>query len=220
MGSLTTPEQRATPEVIFGCASFGDKNHPQAKFNCPENTVPLLDHLRSRGVTYLDTARAYPVGAPGTSEALLGELNVGSWATVDTKVVSWTPGSHSAENITKSIPASLEALKLSKVNVMYLHAPDRATPWEVTLRAMDQAYRAGKFEKLGVSNYTAEEVEEMVGICEREGLVKPSVYQGRYNAMIRSGETGLFPTLRKHGISFYAYRSVRSRPCFCKMSLC
>jgi aflatoxin B1 aldehyde reductase len=200
------PGVNATPEIIFGCASFGDPKHPQAKFNSPENTLPLLEFLRSRGVTYLDTARAYPVGAPGTSEALLGTLGVGEWATVDTKVVSWKPGTHSAEGIANSIPASLEALKMPKVNVMYLHAPDRSTPFEITLRAMDKAYKEGKFERFGVSNYTAEEVEEMVHICEREGLIKPTVYQGRYNAIIRSGEEGLFPTLRKHGISFYAYR--------------
>ena len=209
------PGKIATPEIIFGCASFGDPNHPQAKFNSPETALPLLEHLRSRGHTYLDTARAYPVGAPGTSEALLGQLGVGSWATVDTKVVSWRPGTHSAEGIEKSIPASFEALKMDKVNVMYLHSPDRTTPFEITCRAMDKAYREGKFEKFGVSNYTAEEVEEMVQICEREGLVKPSVYQGRYNAIIRSGEDGLFPTLRKHGISFYAYRLARGTNIVC-----
>lgn len=199
-------EKIAHPGVIFGCASFGDPSHPQAKFNSAENTLPLLEHLRSRAITHLDTARAYPVGAPGTSEALLGKLGVGSWATIDTKVTSWTPGSHAAEGIARSIPGSLEALNVPKVNVMYLHAPDRATPFEITCRAMDKAYREGKFENFGISNYMAEEVEQIVEICEREGLIKPTVYQGQYNAIARSGEENLFPTLRKHGISFYAYR--------------
>ncbi|MCJ1464957.1 hypothetical protein MMC07_003572 [Pseudocyphellaria aurata] len=195
----------AHPEVIFGCASFGDPSDLQAKFNSTANTLPLLEHLRARGVTHLDTARAYPVGAPGTSEALLGTLGVGSWATVDTKVTSWMPGSHTAEGIAGSIAGSLHALNMVSVNVMYLHVPDRATPFEITCRAMDQAHREGKFDRFGVSNYTAEEVEKIVEICERDGLIKPTVYQGRYNALLRSGETSLFPTLRKHGISFYAY---------------
>ena len=197
-----------TPEVVYGCSLWGDKSDTQVKFNSPETALPLLEYLRSRGFTTLDTARVYPAGAPGTSEALLGELGVGSWATVDTKVTSFSPGVHSAENIAKSISGSLAALKGSKVNVMYLHAPDRDTPFEVTLRAMDKAYREGNFAKLGISNYTADEVEELIAICEREGLVKPSVYQGRYNALCRSAEAGLLPTLRKHGISFYAYRLV------------
>lgn len=204
MGLPTNHRDR--PEIVFGCAAFGDPNHPQAKFNSVENTLPLLSLLRERGVMHLDTARAYPVGAPGTSETLLGQLGAGKWATIDTKVISWRPGTHSAESIAKSVPLSLEALCMDSVNVMYLHAPDRATPFEITLRAMDSEYRAGKFRELGISNYTAEEVEQMIRICEREGLVKPTVYQGRYNALIRSGEEGLFPTLRKHGIRFYAYR--------------
>ena len=91
---------------------------------------------------------------------------------------------------------------------MYLHAPDRTTPFEETCRAMDAEWRKGKFARFGISNYRADEVEAIVDICEKEGFVKPSVYQGRYNAIIRGGEEMLFPILRKHGIAFYAYRSV------------
>ena len=101
---------------------------------------------------------------------------------------------------------SLEALKTDKVDIMYLHAPDRLTPFEETCRAMDAEYRKGKFARFGISNYTADEVEEIVSICEKHGFVKPNVYQGRYNPIIRSGERQLFPVLRRHGISFYAYR--------------
>lgn len=46
---------------------------------------------------------------------------------------------------------------------------------------------------------------EYIAICEREGYVKPTVYQGRYNLVCRENET-LFPLLRKHNISFYAFR--------------
>jgi aflatoxin B1 aldehyde reductase len=71
---------------------------------------------------------------------------------------------------------------------------------------MNKAHKAGKFERFGISNYTAEEVEKLVEICETNGWVKPSVYQGQYNAIARLNEDDLFPILRKHGISFYAYR--------------
>lgn len=93
---------------------------------------------------------------------------------------------------------------------MYLHAPDRATPFEETCRAMDEAWREGKFRRWGVSNFTAGEVERVWEICERGGLVRPSVYQGRYNALVREGEGELFPVLRRLGIGFFAYRYVMS----------
>lgn len=60
-------------------------------------------------------ARAYPVGAPGSAERLLGELNDGSWMTLDTKVISWAAGTHQKENIAESVAGSLNALKMQKV---------------------------------------------------------------------------------------------------------
>ncbi|GME52351.1 NADP-dependent oxidoreductase domain-containing protein [Neofusicoccum parvum] len=194
----------ARPLVVFGTASFGNGT-PQAKFRNAEEAGPVLSLLQSAKITHVDTARAYPVGAPGTAEKLLGELEVASWATVSTKVTSWAPGSHSGASIRRSVEESLAALGVDKVDIMYLHTPDRSTPFLETCRAMDSEFRRGKFERFGISNYTAEEVTQIVDICEREGLVKPSVYQGRYNVIIRGGEEELFPLLRKHNISFYAY---------------
>ena len=196
-----------TPRIVFGTASFGTGTS-QAKFNSPETALPLLSVLRSHGITDIDAARAYPVGSPGTCEALLGAVSVHTWATISTKVTSWIPGAHSAPAIATSVAESLAALGVEKVDIMYLHAPDRGTPFEETCRAMDAEWKKGKFARFGISNYRADEVEAIVGICDREGLVKPSVYQGRYNAIIRGGEETLFPMLRKHGIGFYAYRLV------------
>lgn len=193
------------PLIVFGTASFGTGT-PQAKFSSPITATPVLSTLHRHHVTHIDTASAYPVGSPGTSETLLGALSVPSHFIVSTKVTSWNPGAHSSANIVASVSASLAALVTDKVDVMYLHAPDRTTPFEETCRAMDQEWRRGRFERFGVSNYTAEEVERLCMICEREGWVRPSVYQGRYNPIIRSGEEELFPVLRRWGMSFYCYR--------------
>jgi len=51
---------------------------------------------------------------------------------------------------------------------------------------------------------------EWFAICDEKGYVKPSVYQGMYNAVYRNDETDLFPLLRKHNCAFYAFRSVDS----------
>lgn len=71
---------------------------------------------------------------------------------------------------------------------------------------MDKAYKEGKFRKFGLSNFTASEVEQIIEICERRGFVKPSVYEGQYNPIVRGGEKALFPLLRKNNIAFYAWR--------------
>ncbi|KAL9029220.1 MAG: hypothetical protein Q9196_002516 [Gyalolechia fulgens] len=192
------------PLIVFGTASFGTGS-PQAKFNSATTANPVLSVLDRHQITHVDAARAYPVGSPGTCETLLGALAVPQRFRVSTKVNSWAPGSHSAQNIADSVTASLAALQTDKVDIMYLHAPDRSTSFEETCRAMDGEWRQGRFARFGVSNYSADEVEELCTICEKEGWVKPSVYQGRYNPIIRSGEAELFPVLRKWGLSFYCY---------------
>lgn len=59
-----------------------------------------------------------------------------------------------------------------------------------------------------MSNYTSYEVATIVGICERRGFVRPTVYQGVYNLIDRAVEAELFPCLRQHGIRFSVYTAL------------
>ena len=47
---------------------------------------------------------------------------------------------------------------------MYLHAPDRATSFAETLATINEEYKKGRFARFGLSNYKAEEVEEIVKV--------------------------------------------------------
>lgn len=165
----------------------------------------FLNAFLERGYRQVDTARGYSPNAPGTSEPRLGAVAAGSRSTIDTKVMSRSPGDHTKAKILEEIDISLEALQIKQINIEYLHAPDRATPFEEACEAMDQAHREGKIKKWGISNYTADEVQKFIDICEARGWVKPSVYQGHYNAIVRGSEKNLFPILRKYGLAFYAY---------------
>ena len=73
----------------------------------------------------------------------------------------------------------------------------------------------------GVTRTSRWEVAEIVGICEKEGFVKPTVYQGKrhfsvlvvashlfvamYNAITRAIEPELVPCLRKFGLRLVVY---------------
>lgn len=70
---------------------------------------------------------------------------------------------------------------------------------------MDQAWREGKFSRFGQSNYRADEVEKIVGICKEKGLVAPGVYQGHHNPIVRSVEKELSSVLRKHDLALYSW---------------
>jgi aflatoxin B1 aldehyde reductase len=96
-------------------------------------------------------------------------------------------------------------MKTDSVDIFYLHWPDPKMPLEQTLKAVQALYKAGKFRELGLSNYPASQVTQIVQICEKHGYVKPTVYQGMYNMLTRDVEAELLPLLRELGIRFYVY---------------
>lgn len=112
---------------------------------------------------------------------------------------------HTPEHLRENLNKSLKALNTDKIDMWYLHAPDRSTPFETTLRTVNELYKEGHFTRFAISNYQAWEVAQICEICEKNGWVKPSVYQGVYNALLRTVEAELFPCLRHYGMAFYNY---------------
>lgn len=78
-------------------------------------------------------------------------------------------------------------------------------PFADTLEAVDKLHRAGKFRRLGLSNYASFEVAEIAMTCAHNGLVRPTVYQALYNCVQRTIEDELIPTCRRYGISVDVY---------------
>jgi aflatoxin B1 aldehyde reductase len=115
------------------------------------------------------------------------------------------PATHSAEDLREALKRSLASLQADKIDMWYLHAPDRNTPYEVTLREVNNLYKQGYFKRFGISNYMSWEVAQICEICDRNGWIKPTAYQGIYNALHRSVEAELFPCLRKYGLAFYEF---------------
>ncbi|KAG0338327.1 hypothetical protein BG005_003815, partial [Podila minutissima] len=172
-----------------------------------KNTKPFLDLLESFGVLELDTARVY---CDGDTEMVLGQVEGQplSRFEVSTKVYPIEAGDHSPEALTRHLYKSLEALKVGKVKIFYLHAPDFFTPFEVTLKAVDDLYKEGLFEEFGLSNFAAWQVALVHQICKFKGYIAPTVYQGWFNPLQRQVERELFPCLRELGIKFYAYNPI------------
>lgn len=183
---------------MLGTGGFGYK----ATVSTKELAESILSLFKKHGGNELDSARIY---GEGTAESILGDIGYEALGFIlDTKVPPF-PGSQTPDKVHKSVEESLSALKTKKVHILYLHGPDRTTPFEQTLEAINEEYKKGRFEKFGLSNFTAEEVLQIIEISKKHGYVQPTVYQGLYNILSRTPEDVLFPVLRQHGISFYAY---------------
>lgn len=163
----------------------------------------ILDAFQAQGYNEIDTARVY---VNGKQEAFTAAAN---WKdrglTIATKCYPSKPGMHTKDEITASLTKSLEELKTDCVDIFYLHAPDRSVPFKETLEAVNEMHKAGKFVQLGLSNYTAFEVAEIVMTCKANGYVRPTIYQGMYNAITRSIETELFVACRRYGLDIVIY---------------
>ncbi|KAJ5111284.1 hypothetical protein N7532_001819 [Penicillium argentinense] len=199
-------------KIVFGAMTFGKPNTLGARVHDEEEAAKILDTFKKHGYNEIDTARIY---GGGSCEEILGSLFLQDRGLiVDTKLYPNAGGAaafddpytHSPEDVRRGLLNSLTALKSDSVDMFYLHAPDRAIPFEDTLREVNKLYEEGRFKRLGLSNYMSWEVAQVCEICNKNGWVMPSVYQGVYHALQRSIESELVPCLRKYGISLYAFQ--------------
>ncbi|KZT05023.1 Aldo/keto reductase [Laetiporus sulphureus 93-53] len=202
--------QKSALNIVMGAMTFGEAGKEGARVHNLKDVEAILD---------IDTARTY---TGGTSEEYLGKID---WRKrglkIETKLYpnvlnscSRTKGFKTRielsslilpEDLRKHLEASMKALNIDQLEMWYLHGPDRTTPYEVTLKTMNELYKEGKFRRFGISNYMSWEVAEIVQICKTNGYIQPTAYQGIYNAIHRKVEPELFPCLRKYGISFYEF---------------
>ncbi|KAL4794020.1 NADP-dependent oxidoreductase domain-containing protein [Aspergillus venezuelensis] len=190
----------STPvELVFGSGTF----QSEEDFEGHEARIEGLSVLQAEGIKYIDTALIY-----GTSEEILGRLGAAKNFVIDTKYPGGFGPVSSIEGIIAAANDSLKKLQTDQVDVYYLHSPDRRVPLEVSAEAINTLYEQGKIKRFGISNFLASEVDELVRIAKEKNWIAPSVYQGNYSAVARRAERELFPTLRKHGIQFYAYSPI------------
>ena len=175
----------------------------------------ILDIFQQHGHNEIDTARVY---GEGSCEEYLGNLHTESRKSpmlMDTKLYPSARGNpalmkgrvytHSAGDVREGLLSSLKALQVKKVEMFYLHGPDRKTDFEETLGEVNKLHEEGYFSRFGISNYMTWEVARICEICRKNGWIMPSVYQGLYNAFHRLAEAELFPCLRYYGMSLYAF---------------
>ncbi|KAJ3756804.1 Aldo/keto reductase [Lentinula raphanica] len=203
MSSLSTPKTNL--KIVMGSGTFGEEGQPGTRIHDLGQIEAILDVFRAHGHTDVDSAYFY---TGGTSEIVLGKID---WKSKGLKLETKLPAIFitdwmwDEQDMKIHILKSLKALDTEQVDIFYLHTPDRTTPYEVTMKAINDLYHEGYFQRFGLSNYTSWEVAEIVGICNANGYNLPSVYQGLYNAVHRAIESELIPCLRKYGISFYAF---------------
>jgi aryl-alcohol dehydrogenase-like predicted oxidoreductase len=175
-----------------------------------EECRKMFDAYAEAGGNVVDTADKY---TDGQSETILGELLAGQrdrWV-VSTKYTVTrdardpnASGNH-RKNLMKALEASLRRLDTDYVDLYWVHIWDRATPIEETMRALDDAVRAGKVLYVGVSDMPAWTVARANTIAELRGWTPFAGIQVRYNLAQRDIERELLPMADALGLSVAAW---------------
>ena len=183
--------------LILGTMTFGESVFSPEVGN-------FINAFLDAGYDELDTAYVYN---DGDCERLLGEVLPGLDRPyrIATKVNPRISGKLDDDAAYKQVNESLERMRIPSVDTVFLHFPDPATPVESVLGAMADLHDQGKFRELGLSNFPAWMVADVWHICDKNGWVKPTVFEGIYNPLTRRAETELNACLDAFGMRFSAY---------------
>lgn len=188
--------------IGVGCFAFGG-------YVSVAQSRAVVDQALELGINYFDTANSYGLGA---SEEALGAALKGrrERALIATKFgnrMDDGPNDLGASRIAilRACEASLRRLGTDYIDLYQLHWPDRATPIEETLRALDDLVRAGKVRYIGASNLFAWELCEAHFIAERHGWARFVSAQDHYSLLYRDVEKRFEPFCVKYGIGMTHY---------------
>jgi aryl-alcohol dehydrogenase-like predicted oxidoreductase len=188
--------------VGFGCWEIGGGYGQIEETEFARAVSRALD----LGINCFDTAEGYGLGA---SERALGKALGGRRrdAIIVTKFGIGYRDKPKMRDASRarcmaSIEKSLANLATDCVDVYLIHWPDHATPFEETMRALEDVVQQGQARFVGVSNFKREEIEA----CVRERRV--DVAQYGWNLFDRRMQRDVLPYCQQQGIGVMAYGSL------------
>jgi len=157
------------------------------------------------GVNFFDTADVYGRGA---AEEVMGQALTGfprSSYVLATKVyfpVGDGPNDRglSRKHVMESCHASLRRLRTDYLDLYQCHRYDDETPLEETLRALDDLVRQGKVHYVGVSEWTAAQIGDALGLADDLGLDRLVSNQPEYSILRRRIEDEVLPLCAREGV--------------------
>jgi pyridoxine 4-dehydrogenase len=149
--------------------------------------IAVLRRAAELGVNFVDTADSY---GPAVSEELIAEAlfpypkgfvvaTKGGWNRPGPN--QWTHDA-SPKHLREAIEGSLKRLRLNRIEVYQLHAPDPAISFDASVETLVELQSEGKIHLIGLSNVTREHIERARKIAQIVSV------QNRYSVFDREWE--------------------------------
>lgn len=194
-------------DLFLGTMTFGDDWGWGAPL---DECRKMIDAYADAGGNVIDTANKYTDGA---SERIVGEVLEGrrdSFVLATKYTLSRddrdpnAAGNH-RKNLTRSLEQSLDRLRTDYLDIYWVHIWDPATPIEETMRALDDAVRAGKVLYVGISDAPAWVVSRANTMADLRGWTPFTGLQIPYSLAQREVERDLLPMARALDLSVAAW---------------
>jgi len=171
-----------------------------------QTAISTIHRAYELGINFFDTANVYN---RGEAEKVVGEAlrrYPRESYVLATKVfgaMGEGPNDRglSRKHIMEQAHGSLQRLGLDNIDIYYCHRYDKETPLDETLRAFEDLITQGKVHYIGISEWTAAQIEEGIGLADKHLWNRIVVNQPVYNMLNRYIEQEVIPVSAKHGIS-------------------
>jgi aryl-alcohol dehydrogenase-like predicted oxidoreductase len=199
--------------LSLGAMTFGE-GMPPVTTVAERDARALIDRALEAGVNLIDTADVY---AFGQSEEIVGRCVRALGSGRDEVLVATKCGfgsrdadALSYDNVVAACEASLRRLGLDHIDLYQLHRPDRTTPIEETLRALDDLVGRGLVRAIGTSNFRAWETSAAVARQRALGRPAFTAVQLYYSLVAREAEHELVPQCRADDLGVIVWSPLSS----------
>ncbi|MDB4942031.1 MAG: L-fuco-beta-pyranose dehydrogenase [Labilithrix sp.] len=183
----------------------------------PEEATRILDAYIDRGGNFIDTANGY---TKGHSEAIIGDhlahdrkkrdrIVIGTKFVTNMFTGDPNGGGASRKAIIAQCEESLRRLRTDYIDLYWLHAWDKTTPIEETMRALDTLVEQGKVRYLGFSDTPAWKVAQAQTMALLRSWSPLVALQIEYSLLQRTVEGELVPMAQELGLGITPWGPLR-----------
>ncbi|MCO5236428.1 MAG: aldo/keto reductase [Chitinophagaceae bacterium] len=167
---------KAFSSIGLGCVTFGREIDKRISFS-------LMDYAVENGVTFFDTASAYGDGA---SESIIGDWRVDRGpASASVLIATKILPPYISKQIIDSVNKSLKRLRADSLDLLYLHRWDAALEDIEIVNTFNDLVKSGKVKMLGVSNFNADQLNNILLLQKEIGSSLFKSIQNNNNFAVR-----------------------------------
>lgn len=205
-------------KVGLGCVTFGREIDESTSFK-------LLDHAFENGINWFDTAEGYGGGNAqlyrknflnvndirektnlmSSSEIILGKWIKSRKCINNINICTKVSTGNSPDNIKRAIQASLERLKVNKVDIYKLHSPDNSVPLSESISALNDLVSSNLTKVIGCSNFKYSQLKESLEICKKFKYDRFEIIQNPFNLVAAEDKNTILPFCKNNKIFVTSY---------------